>query len=326
MTSLGVGTIVSTLVVALVSMSNSVDGVNVSDQCVCGRGSLFITGYKVLVDRYPWMIYVRAFPDGMDEVVCAGSIINDRYILTAARCLNGVTDPKNVWAFRTAAHTPRNSFRYMKEYDLSLKIKGIKIGKTNNLALLELEKQLVGPALSPICLSRSPAEGANNLFAAGWGVQEDDKVIDEHTIKNELDDTNILMEAPLRTYPHDKCVEGKNTSVNHDTQVCVKGRKASFNEPEPAVCRGDTGGPLMTSLMTPLMTPLMIPFMTPLDLTGQTHQLGVLVDPTDCTDGNTKDPAIYERILAHKDWIQQNTQDAIWCQGSTLFKEGENTQ
>ncbi|EEB17571.1 conserved hypothetical protein [Pediculus humanus corporis] len=60
----------------------------IDEECECGRrydiGSRVIGGEETQPNEYPWAVAI--FRKG--KIFCGGSLINDKYVLTAGHCLH----------------------------------------------------------------------------------------------------------------------------------------------------------------------------------------------------------------------------------------------
>jgi secreted trypsin-like serine protease len=237
---------------------------------------------------------------------CTAAIINDKFVLTAAHCVDYVTSADEMEVY----HDQEYSNLYSIQKGTPLKVKNVFKKEyeqnpemmKNDIALLELEERLVfTDTISPICLT--PEIEHDNYFAAGWGLQKAPKwVDDEMDFSNVPTNTDrVLSEIPLKHISDQECLE-KSAYKQVDYQICVRGLKEGliFKKTKSNLCLGDSGGPLMTR-----------------GKDGRVSTLGV-ASTSDCNAVKNK-LSIYEKIIAHKKWIEENTKDAVWCQGSSHF-------
>ncbi|GFV87400.1 hypothetical protein TNCV_4033721 [Trichonephila clavipes] len=142
------------------------------------------TNLVVPVYKYPWI--VALIRD--DQVICSGTIISQKFILTAAECVfkpGGAIEPKCQLLIPPPEcyHSPGElSIKLLGERTLgkTITIKSITphllfsyAKKMNNIALIELLQPLeCSPTTSPICLPLNTHELklGYNLSIAGWGT------------------------------------------------------------------------------------------------------------------------------------------------------------
>ncbi|XP_064597069.1 chymotrypsin-like elastase family member 2A [Liolophura sinensis] len=182
--------------------------------------------------EWPWMAYVI----NLGKMICGGSIVNDRWILTAAHCFANDRFPLVYASIRVGSNTP--------EYPGSLlqtrNIRRIVLHKnyrtlpvfSADIALVELDRPLnLGENVQPVCL---PREGvrvneSSVCYVSGLGNtrpfwSSNYPVNLRHMRTKVLNDTYCEEEWSL-------AFEGK---------IC-----SGFEYGLPQPCSGDNGGPLM---------------------------------------------------------------------------------
>ena len=234
--------------------------------------SRVINGKPARRGQYPWMAYVQSTIGS-----CGGSVINDRFVMTAAHCVKNVKSPDQFQVtlhayktedFETLPHSKVSRVLMHPEYT--------GIDSFNDIALLELEEPLTfNQTFMPICIPNS--NDYDNLVVAGWGLMN-------VWILKVTPPT--LREADLNEVPTEQCNEFYE-AIDGEKVICAGGEKGS--------CQGDSGGPLMTRK------------------NGQTYQAGIVsFGGADCGI-IMKTPSVFERPTAHIEWIKENTQGAKWC-------------
>lgn len=244
-------------------------------------------GREAQRNRYPWMVLVTD-----DEGHCGGSLINDRYILTAAHCIESNT-VKDIRAY-IGAHE-RDDEKKLTPVKLSQIIKHPKyLGRENDLALLKLSQPLdlgsKNKSISPICLAGPKFSDYSNLFVTGWGQEGSD-----------LQDSKVLNECELQLVDTTTC----------DIELYKYGHVTQWINPEKQICagktcaagEGDSGGPLATRFHS------------------NVYQVGVV---SEGLDPRMKPLDIYEKThsIHHLKWIKHATRDAVWCYGPHAFFAG----
>ena len=223
------------------------------------------------------------------EGSCTGSVINDRFILTAAHCLQQ-TPEVNVLSVEVhvGKHCKSEGFKYgkgtpIKKYLTHERYR--KPGSFYDVALIELEEPLkFNQTFSPICLPNFT--GYDNFLAAGWGKRDGTDPYLGHAITTEAD---CLREAELALVP-DRTCQQHYPSFDREKALCAGGTTN--------VCQGDSGGPLMTRK------------------DGNMYQAGITsYGRADCGIA-TETPSVFEKVSAHYDWIRSKTQNAKWCKAT----------
>ncbi|KAK7072516.1 putative peptidase S1 [Halocaridina rubra] len=266
----------------------------------CGEGlagNRILGGEETPLGAYPWMAVFGYKEIGFDniEYLCAGSVINDRYILTAAHCVEpqvlavkrleviGLGD----WDLKTTVDCqvtesghrlcspPSQNFTY--EEIIVHPQYNTRTTYSDDIALIRLSRKvdLSGFWVHPVCL---PPQNLNvrqvmhvpEAIVAGWGATENGTVSDR------------LLHVVLPVVDNQQC----NTTYKGRTiaeQICIGGVAGQDS------CKGDSGGPLV------IRGPDGPPYL----------QIGIVsYGPTNC--GLKSVPGVYTDISKYRDWIEEN--------------------
>lgn len=266
----------------------------------CGDGSTnnrIHGGEEAPLGAYPWMAVMGYKENGFDniEYLCAGSVINERYILTAAHCVTpqllllkkleviGLGD----WDLRTQKdcqvtesgleHCAPPSQNFTYESIIIHPNYNTRTAHSDDIALIRLSEKidLSGFWIHPICL---PPQGLNvrrvmhkpEAIAAGWGATENGTT------------SNRLLHVILPFVDSPAC----NSTYSGRTvkeQICMGGRAGQDS------CSGDSGGPLVIK-----------------GSSGPPYlQIGIVsYGPTNC--GLASIPGVYTDVSYYRDWIEEN--------------------
>ncbi|CAG4931528.1 unnamed protein product [Parnassius apollo] len=264
-----------------------------SEDCGEIEGNRIVGGSTASLYEFPWMVLIAYRYGQTLKFDCGGTLINSKYVLTAAHCVRG----KTIASVRVG------------DYDISSRIDCVGEGETrvcetryqdrsvaeiithneyvgvptvmNDIALLRLRRpvDLTYKNSGTICLPVMKSLREMNLdgesaTVAGWGFTENHQR------------SNVLLKVELPVYSSKTCKAYYNRNQRADTIDRLR-HTLCAGEIGRDSCGGDSGGPLM--------------------LEGQYNdsdryiQFGIVsYGPTQC-GSNT--PAIYTDVRKFMKWI-----------------------
>ncbi|CAH1396046.1 unnamed protein product [Nezara viridula] len=249
----------------------------------CGRAprlGRIVGGKDAANGEFPWIVSITR----RGGHFCGGTVLNNRWVLTAAHCLcsGGLVLGTGDLRILVGGHDLRlPPAKYVGVRNVLLHPSYSCSKYLNDIALLELDEELSwSDAVRPACLPTNYQGSFSDSVAvvAGWGWTS------EQTSASAGGRTNILQKVELTVLGNDRCRAwyksmGKKVKI-HDSQMC-----AGFEQGGKDSCWADSGGPLMVG-------------------EGQnTMVIGIVSTGIGCA--RPKLPGLYTRISDYVSWIDQ---------------------
>ncbi|XP_033201533.2 transmembrane protease serine 9 [Bombus vancouverensis nearcticus] len=249
--------------------------------CSCGlrnEESRIVGGQTTRMNEFPWMARLSY----LNKFYCGGTLINDRYVLTAAHCVKGfmwfmikVTFGEHDRCTERGAET-----RYVVRVltgDFSF------LNFDNDIALLRLNERVpLSDTIRPICLptEKDKQYVGTKAIASGWGtLYEDGKP------------SCLLQEVEVPVMSLQDC---RNTSYSprmiSDNMMC-----AGYPDGKKDSCQGDSGGPLIA------------------EREDKKYELiGIVSWGNGCARPGY--PGVYTRVTRYINWIVYHSREGCFCE------------
>lgn len=257
----------------------------------CGRLTLhdyILGGEETDPDEFPWMALLGYQDDrGRKSYGCGGTLINERYVVTAAHCVDNLRVRKLVevrlgeWDLDTTedCSDARCFVGYQDDYPVEKIIVHEQysfqnLNKINDIALLKLNKTVERTALvAPICIPTLEMDKAlkveeSSFDVTGWGKTE----------------TGFVSRRKMKVSVPGQTIETCNEAFAAakvtftENQLCAGGLDGKDS------CKGDSGGPLMMIVK------------------NRWHLMGIVsLGSKPC--GKQGMPAVYTRLGSYLDWV-----------------------
>ncbi|RIH71311.1 serine protease [Vibrio splendidus] len=235
-----------------------------------------INGKEATQENWPFMAaLISRNVNAYDGQFCGASFIGERYVLTAAHCVEGngredldvVIGVSNLSASQAAQHRYAVDNIYVHEYYNS-------VATGNDIAIIELVEK---PAESVVNLVDGYVRGNLNdgqmLTVMGWGDQD---ASDGYSSKSELYQVNVPL---VNQYQCNTVPYSGYSSIGSDA-FC-----AGYSDGGYDSCQGDSGGPIVVST------------------NGTYEQLGIVSWGKGCAEANAY--GVYTNISHFDDWIDE---------------------
>jgi len=207
------------------SISNALNShLDISDDRIIG-------GYVADLGQFPYQISLRGINGTVIRHRCGGSIISDRWILTAAHCIQGAySNASNLVVVVGAHHVSDDGTTYEVERVVSHPNYNDTL-LTNDIALIRTAVEIeFGPNVAAIPIRKNEVDEGVRTTVSGWGVNEDEEI------------ATYLKYVKLYTVTNSECATRHNQTggLIYDGSICA------LLTGGHGACFGDSGGPLTT--------------------------------------------------------------------------------
>ncbi|XP_053676849.1 venom protease-like [Anopheles nili] len=253
------------------------------DKCGHTAVELVVDGELAKAREFPHMALIGYGNGSEIRYLCGGSLVSDRFVLTAGHCLTSTTfGPATIVRLGELSLSSTTDEAFPEDYDVTERIPHPEYKQSshyNDIALIKLNRKVIfSPYIRPICLPVQEGITQKRAIATGWGA-----------IGFGLEQSTSLLKVTLDLFRFDECqnqfeiTRKLRTGLNSTTQMCAGSRNSTKD-----TCQGDSGGPLQVYNDASVYCTYTI--------------IGVTSFGQSC--GLAGVPAVYTNVFAYLSWIE----------------------
>jgi len=227
-----------------------------------------VGGVESLRGDWPWSCSLRQ----NGRHICGGSLLNNRWVVTAAHCVSGTNVSPYKWA--CGLHNRVTNDAWTREFTPNRVISHPSYNSRtiqNDIALFQLNADVTfTDYISPVCFpATTDTYAGKTSIATGWG-----------TLSYGGAASNVHMEVSMPVLTDTSCRAKYSPNLDTITQICagIAGNKTD-------TCQGDSGGPLVVQ-----------------HANRDWYLAGLTSWGKGCGDGG-----VYTRLSAFRSWVEQYT-------------------
>merc|ERR1719219_344032 len=252
--------------------------------CKCGlaqRATRIVGGKETEVNEYPWQAGLVRKGGSSHHLFCGGSLLNTRWVLTAAHCNRGMkpSDIQVVLGEHDIWKKEETESVRMNVMQINIHPKYERKTLDYDFSMLQLEKSVnygKFPHIRPVCLPSNSQDtfAGDTATITGWG----------RTQAVPVARSSQLQEVNVKVLTNKQCRASYGEKRISDRMICAAA-------PGKDSCQGDSGGPMVTAKGGDGVTP------------GQNYQLiGVVSWGSACASPDY--PGVYARVTNEIRWIR----------------------
>uniref|UniRef100_H2YP69 Peptidase S1 domain-containing protein n=2 Tax=Ciona savignyi TaxID=51511 RepID=H2YP69_CIOSA len=279
-------------------------GSTIRPPTVGGSVRKIVGGTRAYPFSHPWMAMLLK-KEGRRTFLCGATVICDKWLVTAAHCMNKQSRTSRVpdldaifytvhvarfMGWKQAHGTQvqkfigRQDIDYLEQHEQF--VSGVSRGViTFDIALIKLKKRIIfNEYVQPVCLPTVRARVAQVVWATGWGLDKGRGV-----------DSKNLKQLGVRILNETLCQRNVPEFRNPQGVLCAGGER------NQDTCTGDSGGPLVG------------PKVVGRQRNGKTLQRWILYgltsigSPSCNTLNYDRQPAVSTDVAYYREWINRKT-------------------